>query len=89
LGRRKISFYIINNSLYYSGIFKDIKIDLEKVTMIEEYIGLNYLFGFKTIYLYVNRKKYAFQFKNKRAKIFKNELEQKLNNNEIITNLNI
>lgn len=83
------SFYIKDNTIFYSTRFKEKKIELTKVTMIEEYIGLNYIFGLKTIILHLDKKRYKFLLKKNRADIFKNELETKLNNEEVIFVFNI
>lgn len=86
---RTNSFYIKDNTIYYTTRFKEKKIDLTKVTMIEEYIGLNYIFGLKTIILHLDKKRYKFLLKNHRADVFKNELETKLNNEEEVFSVNI
>ncbi|MFA7435933.1 MAG: hypothetical protein WC006_06180 [Bacilli bacterium] len=78
----KISFYINDNSIIYCKGNKEAKIKLHSITKLEEYFGINYLFGKKTIFIYVNNKKYDFVIKKSRADIFKNQLEEYINETE-------
>lgn len=74
----KKSFYMIDNTLVYCMKNNEVNIDLDNIKLIEEYYGINYLFGYKTIYLHLNNKKYPFVFKKERADKFKKQLEYKL-----------
>ena len=83
------SFYLKHNTLVYCTNRKEKPIDLTKVRLIEEYYGINHLFGFKTIYIHQDNKKFSFLLKKDRADIFKVELETKLNNYEEVKEFSI
>lgn len=83
------SFYLKHNTLVYCTNRKEKPIDLTKVKLIEEYYGINYVFGYKTIFIHLDNKKYSFLFKKDRADIFKTELETKLNNYEEVREFGI
>lgn len=78
---QKISFYFIDNYIVYCNKNDEIKINLDDIRLIEEYLGIEYLFGKKTIIIHNKDKKYPFLFKKEKADRFKAEIERILNNN--------
>jgi len=85
----RLSFYISDNAIIYCSGKKEAKLKLYSITKLEEYYGINYLFGKKTIIIHIKSKRYNFVLNKDRADIFKVELEEAINNEEDLKVFNI
>lgn len=85
----KITFYIKDNAIIRCKKNEEVLIELKNIDVIEEYFGVNYLFGKKTIILHEKNKKHYFMLNKDRAAIFKNHLEDVINNSLELKDFNI
>ena len=85
----RISFYIKDNAIVRCNKNNEVIIQLCNIKVIEEHLGLNYLFGKKTIILHEKNRKHEFVLNKKRADIFKNHLEEVINNSLELIDFNI
>jgi len=88
-GFLSLSFYINDNAIIYCNGKKETKIKLHSITKLEEYFGIDYLFNKKTIIIHANNKRYNFIFSKDRAEIFKNQLEDYINDVEEFGDFNL
>lgn len=85
----RISFYIKDNAIIRCKKNDEVIIQLGNIDVIEEYYGINYLFGKKTIILHEKSKKHNFVLNKDRADIFKKHLEEVINNSLELKDFNI
>ena len=89
----RISFYSIGRTIMYCTPRKEEKIELDNINLIEEYYGINYLFGYKAIVLHLEKnkkkRKYSFIFKRKKADIFFNYLKETIDSGEELSDINL
>lgn len=85
----RLSFYINDNSIIYCKGRNEKKIKLHNIIKLEEYFGINYLFGKKTIIIYVRNKRYSFVLNKERADIFRDQLEEYINIKEEFGDFNL
>lgn len=78
----KSNIYLKDGNIYYCTRKKEEVISLDLIDTIEEYIGVDYLFGKKSVIIHLNRRKYKLLFNKQKADLFIKWLNKAIENRE-------